>query len=127
MTGQGLNPPTLFKLDLACRPIRKAFGHSPYLVGSVQNRTAQPGSDVDVRLILPDDEYDEKIQSANYRTMLDLAFGAYLREITGLPIDFQIQRMTEANANHSGQRNPLGQRRLSDWKGDAAPEFTWKV
>lgn len=53
-----LSPPVLHRLDLACKPILDAFGHEPYLVGSVQERTASCGSDVDVRLILPDDEYD---------------------------------------------------------------------
>jgi len=44
-----------------------------------------------------------------------------LYAIAGYPP--QIQRMTEANANHAGkQRNPLGGRSLSDWRGDATPE-----
>ena len=119
-----LSPPRLYALDAACRPIRKAFGSWPYLVGSVQERKPGPLSDVDVRLILSDKKYDRLFgkQSAAFRTVLDLAFSAWLAQQTGLPIDFQIQRMTEANANHAGkQRNSLGGRPLSAWLGDATP------
>jgi len=122
-----LSPPRLYALDAACRPIREAFGCSPYLVGSVQERKPGPLSDVDVRLILSDEKYDRLFgkQSAAFRTILDLAFSAWLSQQTGLPVDFQIQRRTEANANHAGkQRNPLGGRALSDWLGDATPIAT---
>lgn len=126
MSGQGLNPPTLFRLDHACKPIVEAFDGDGfgfpagvYLVGSVQERTAGPRSDVDVRLILDDDRYDALVTSPALRTMLDLAFGAYLREMTGLPVDFQIQRRTQANEKHKGTgRNPLGRRSLANWVGD---------
>jgi len=77
-----------------------------------------------VRLILTDKKYDRLFgkQSAAFRTILDLAFSAWLTQQTGLPVDFQIQRMTEANAKHAGkQQNPLGGRSLSDWLGDATP------
>lgn len=115
-----LSPPVLFRLDHACKPIAEAFGHQPHLVGSVQERKASALSDVDVRLILPDDEYDALNLTPPLRTLLDLALGAFLREMTGLPIDFQIQRMTEANLRHPGkQRNPLGGRDLTAWIGDS--------
>lgn len=116
----GLYPAMLFRLDLACKPIAEAFGAPPYLVGSTQERTAQARSDVDVRLILSDKKYDKLITSPELRTMLDIAFSAYLAQMTGLPIDFQIQRRTQANENHQGTgRNPLGVRPLSGWIGDA--------
>lgn len=122
-----LSPPKLYALDAACRPIALTFGFGtgPYLVGSVQERTAGPTSDVDVRLILPDKQYDRlfRKQSAEFRTLLDLAFSGWLAAQTGLPVDFQIQRMTEANERHGGKvRNPLGRRTLANWVGDAAPE-----
>jgi hypothetical protein len=41
-----------------------------------------------------------------------------------MPIDFQIQQQTAANANHQGERNPLGLRDLSNYRGDAAPVRT---
>lgn len=119
-----LSPPLLHRLDLACKPIVEAFDVPPYLVGSYQERTATATSDVDVRLILDDDRYDALMAGApeGFASLLDFALGAYLRELTGLPIDFQVQRQTEANTNHGGgQRNPLGRRKLSAWVGDARP------
>jgi hypothetical protein len=121
-----LSPPVLHRLDLACGPVAEAFAATPYLVGSVQERTSKAGSDVDVRMILTDKVYDRLMKGApseGFATFLDLAVSAYLREMTGLPIDFQVQRMTEANANHKGgQRNPLGGRKLTNWIGDARPK-----
>lgn len=122
-----LSPPVLHRLDLACRHIREVFGgfSGPFLVGSVQERTAGPGSDVDLRLILEDEEYDALMAGTpdGFATLLDFALAAYVREITGLPIDFQVQRRTEASERHGGkQRNPLGGRSLTAWIGDARPE-----
>lgn len=120
-----LSPPVLHRLDLACAPIVEVFGSHVYLVGSVQERKASVRSDVDIRLILPDKKYDRltKRQPDGFATLLDFALGAYLRELTGQPIDFQVQRQSEANERHTGkQRNPLGGRRLTDWLGDARPE-----
>jgi hypothetical protein len=124
-----LSPPVLHRLDLACKPIRELFGgfNGPYLVGSVQERTSGPGSDVDLRLILDDEVYDALMAGTpdGFASLLDFALAAYVREMTGLPIDFQIQRMTEANDRHPGkQRNPLGGRALTAWAGDARPEAT---
>lgn len=113
-----LSPHEMFRLDLACKPIAEAFG-CPYLVGSVHDKP--DFRDVDVRLVLDDDEYDRLITSPAERTMLSVAFTSYLREATGLPIDFGIQRRTEANAAHPTWRNPLGVRHLGNWTGDAAP------
>lgn len=117
----------LHRLDLACRPISAVFGgfSGPYLVGSVQERTAGPSSDVDLRLILKDDIYDSLMTGTpeGFATLLDFALSAYVRELTGLPIDFQVQRATQANDLHAGkQRNPLGRRPLTNWVGDARPE-----
>ncbi len=139
-----LSPQPMFLLDLACRPIRQAFGTPPYLVGSVVQRP--DFRDVDVRLILDDQQYDRIIATPEIRTMLSIAFTAYLQTATGLPIDFGIQRQTQANEQHSIKvrhshtepvigcrcaeltaperptRNPLGLRSLADWTGDAPKE-----
>ena len=122
-----LSPPMLHRLDLACHHISEVFGgwNGPFLVGSVQERTAALGSDVDLRLVLDDEVYDALMAGApeGFATLLDFALGAYVRELTGLPIDFQVQRMTEANERHAGkQRNPLGRRKLTAWLGDARPD-----
>jgi hypothetical protein len=44
-----------------------------------------------------------------------------LAQQTGLPVDYQIQRMTEANAKYDGMRNPIGRRRTYAGGGDATP------
>lgn len=117
-----LSPRQTFLLDEACRPIRQAFGDTPYLVGTAGQRGAY--RDVDVRLILDDQRYNSLAEWAgpNLLSFLGLAIGEYLAARTGLPIDFQIQRQTEANTKHSGPRNPLGVRSLANYVGDAAPE-----
>jgi hypothetical protein len=124
-----LSPPVLHRLDLACKHISEVFGgwNGPFLVGSVQERTAGPGSDVDLRLILNNEDYDALMAGTpeGFATLLDFALSAYVRELTGLPIDFQVQRMKEANEKYAGkQRNPLGRRSLTNWVGDARPEPT---
>lgn len=117
-----LSPRQMFVLDLACKPIVEAFGFgSLYLVGTAAKRETY--RDVDVRCILTDEEYD-RIQDAlgfDALTFLALAVGQYLASLTGLPIDFQFQRRTEANERHNGLRNPLGSRSLSNFQGDARP------
>ena len=78
--------------------------------------------DVDVRLILEDDEFDKVIGTDRARwELLSLAIGDYLRLRTRLPIDFQIQRQTEANERHDKPRNPLGMARTFAGGGDGTP------
>ena len=117
-----LSPRQLFLLDEACKPIREAFGAPPYLVGTAVEKQAY--RDVDVRLIMADEQFDALRAAVGLSaiTFMGFSFGQYLAERTGLPIDFQIQRMTEANAKHSGKRrNPLGTRSLDCYMGDAPP------
>lgn len=115
-----LTPRQLFNLDEACKPLVKAYGVTPYLVGTAAE-TKQPYRDVDVRLIFPNGMYDnlQKVIGQEGIAFTGFVIGAYLESKTGLPIDFQFQRMTEANDRHNGVRNPLGCRELSDYKGDA--------
>lgn len=108
-------------LNLACRLLVDAFGFGIYLVGSSQER--RDYRDVDVRCMLPDDEFDRMFPGAvgmgNGTGRIDarllatnLAFSAYLSQQSGLPVDFQFQRTTEANASFGGRpRNPLGTER----------------
>lgn len=117
-----LSPRQMFLLDLACKPLWEAFdGGAVYLVGTAVER--QPFRDVDVRLIISDKPYDrlKKALGADGIAFLGIAIGQYLASLTGLPIDFQLQRQTEANAHHSGMRNPLGLRHLRSFEGDAPP------
>lgn len=123
-----LSPRQLFLLDLACRPIDEAFDGSVYLVGTAVQR--QPHRDVDVRAMLPDKQFDRLLRAVGMPgiTLFGMAIGQYLADLTGLPIDFQFQRQTEANEKHDGMRNPLGTRTLDEFVGDAPPKRTepWK-
>lgn len=110
-----LPAPHYFALNQACTLIDRSFGTCPYLVGSALERADY--RDVDVRLILPDEQYDRWFNGLNgthdaYWTLLCLSISTWLREQTGLPVDFQIQRQTQANAEHGKhagkKRNPLG-------------------
>lgn len=90
-----------------------AFGEIPYHVGS--SLAGKAWRDVDVRLILPDDEYDrlglgdpERPQQNAKWVSLVLAYSALGKALTGLPVDFQIQQQTHANATESGDRSAIG-------------------
>ncbi len=83
-----------------------------FLVGSCLERP--DFRDVDVRAMMYDGAYDELFprgpdgtESDAFWSLLCESIGAYLAHATGLPNDFQIQRMTEANATYPGPRNAL--------------------
>ena len=116
----GLTTAQLRELDDACGLIRRAFG-MPYLVGSAGTGGRKDWRDVAVRLILSDEEFDALCPTVARWELLSIAIGDYLRRRTRLPIDFQIQRRTEANAKHNGRRNPLGGGRVLAGMGDATP------
>lgn len=116
------SPRQMFLLDHACKPLHEAFDClGVFLVGTAATR--QSYRDVDVRMMLTDKTYDRmlKVMSVEGMAFLGLAIGQYLASMTGLPIDFQIQRQTQANEHHAGTRNPLGLRPLWSYSGDAVP------
>jgi hypothetical protein len=116
--GAGIGMPATLRLDAWALRIADAFGHNPYHVGSSLRATlAGKGEwrDVDVRLMLPDDEFDALFPNHMKPDLLDLKWSLLCevlsesaRQATGLPIDFQIQRTTEANAEYSEPRSALG-------------------
>lgn len=113
--GIGVGMPALLRLEAFAGRVYDAFGHHPYLVGSAAFERGW--RDVDVRLMLPDDEFDALFPNHPSPSRLDLrwalvcdALSELARQQTGLPVDFQIQRQTEANAEHSGGRVALGLR-----------------
>jgi len=102
-----------FNLNHACRVLAEAFGWCLYLVGSVLER--RDYRDVDIRCILPDEEFERLFPglsspSVNAHTsysgpnmkalwvLMGVAISEWLSNRTGLPIDFQIQKQSEANA-----------------------------
>lgn len=127
-----LSPRQMFLLDNAAWPIRRAFAYGDetgpsglYLVGSTMSGEKSAGArDTDVRLMLSDGRYAQ-LKAAVGMTgirFLGIAIGQYLASTTGLPIDFQIQQASAANAEHKGRRNPLGTRDLDNFIGDGEPK-----
>ena len=109
----GVGMPASLWLDEFGHQVWAAFGHPPYLVGSALE--GKQWRDVDVRLILPDEEYkcmglgDPEHSHHNEKWVsLVLAYSALGKAMTGLPIDFQIQQQTDANEQYSKSRSALG-------------------
>lgn len=106
-----LPAPHYFALNQAATLVNAAFGgFGCYLVGSCLER--QDYRDVDVRLILEDATYDRWFGASSGQhesggvhdplwSLLCLAVSEWLKAQTGLPVDFQIQRQTQANEKHS--------------------------
>ncbi len=105
--GSYLSTVDFAQLNHGCLIVTEAFGWgTTYLVGSALESDAF--RDVDVRTILDDDEFDALFHGrAFFWSLVCLGISMYLREVTGLPIDYQIQRRTQANL-HNGPRNPIG-------------------
>ena len=96
--------------------LRDAFGEMPYHVGS-SLRQKDGWRDVDVRILLPDDEYErqgfgnpERPQHNAKWVATMLAWSAFGRALTGLPIDFQVQQRTHANREFSTHADDTGNR-----------------
>jgi hypothetical protein len=105
--------PATLHLDAFAREILAAFGHRPYLVGTAA--TSKTWRDVDVRLMLPDDEFEamfpmhRKPDRHDGRwALMCAAISELAKARTGLPVDFQIQSMSWANKRYDGIRVPLG-------------------
>lgn len=112
-----IGAPAAFKLELAIRHVIEAFGGysdaSCYVVGSVLERA--DWRDVDIRMIMEDDVFARNFPNAGNHwefdakwLLLTVAISDWLSKETGLPIDFQIQPNTHANAHHRGRRDAIG-------------------
>lgn len=109
-------------LNDACIPVNQAFDSPPYLVGSVTE--GGDYRDVDLRVILTDEDFDHWFDGRIMLwSLVCHAISHYLRDVTGLPIDFQIQRMSQANVKFpDGARSPMGfSSRPYAGGGDATP------
>ena len=109
----GVGMPQDLKLHEFGSKVWDAFGGPPYHVGS--SLLEKLWRDVDVRMILDDEEYermgfgDPERPHDNPRWIAYcLAFSALGAEMTGLPIDFQIQQQSLANKEFPGNRSALG-------------------
>lgn len=108
----GVGMPAALFLDEFGKQVWNAFGTPAYLVGSALQ--GKKWRDVDVRLILPDEEYkklglgDPKNPHTNLKWVsLVMAYSILGKHMTGLPIDFQIQQQTRANEMYDGPRSAL--------------------
>jgi len=122
----GVGMPGAILLDAFGSYVWDAFGEIPYHVGSSleteKGTTPWAGAtlnrsqwrDVDVRLIISDEKWekegygDPRDTHRNAKWVATtLAWTAFGRQLTGLPIDFQIQQQTEANKD-DGLRSAIG-------------------
>jgi hypothetical protein len=110
----GVGMPSTLLLDEFGALLSDAFGAVPYHVGSSLVGTGQ-WRDVDVRVMLPDERYESEgygdplhpHQNAKWVAMVR-AFSLLGQQMTGLPIDFQIQQTTDANTRDPHERSALG-------------------
>ena len=108
----GVGMPASLLLQRFGQIVADVFGEIPYHVGS--SISVKSGwRDVDVRLILSDADYEAQgfgdplnPHSNKKWVALVLIFSALGKEMTGLPIDFQIQQQT-ASAKFDGIRSAL--------------------
>lgn len=109
--------PAAFALEQACQQLNDAFGGwGCFLVGSALEHA--DWRDIDVRLILPDEEFTALFPDVVEHTwehdprwlLLTVSISGWLKSVTGLPVDFQIQPQTHANEKHEGHRSALGLR-----------------
>lgn len=98
----GVGMPAALYLEQFGEVCADFFGVHVYQVGS--SLKGPKWRDVDVRVILDDKTYaalglgDPRGDHTNRRWVaLTLAFSALGKQMTGLPIDFQVQQMTYAN------------------------------
>lgn len=96
-----------FDLQHACRAAQAAFGDLGYGVFQVGSTLTRANwRDVDVRCILEDESFDALFAANPTRLrFLNVCVSEWLQARTGLPVDFQFQRQTDANAKFDGPRN----------------------
>jgi len=106
--------PAIFIINEACHALNQAFGEDVgiYLVGS---STERPDfRDVDIRLMLPDDEYKRLFGDPRFHeqnglwSLICVSVSEHLSRLSGVPVDFQIQDTTYANEKHSKPRQAIG-------------------
>jgi len=103
-----IGAPQFFRLNEACRIVNDAFGfgYGVFLVGS--SLTRRDYRDVDLRLIVTDEDFARLFPGelgASWRhpfwSLLCSSISLYLSQVSGLPVDFQVQSMTEANRDYA--------------------------
>lgn len=114
-----IGAPACFALEQAMQHVNAAFdsrdNFGSYVVGSALERA--DWRDVDIRMIMSDEAFDREFPGTRENNswefdvrwiLLTVAISGWLAKQTGLPVDFQFQPQTHANARHKGTRNPIG-------------------
>lgn len=113
-----IGAPEFFRLDQACRIVCDAFdfGYGVFLVGS--SLRTREYRDVDLRCIISDEDFERLFPGAGEASwrhplwsLMCSSISLQLSQASGLPIDFQIQSMTEANRDYPSpehKRNAMG-------------------
>lgn len=96
-----------YRLNNACIPL-SPFGVGTFHVGS--SLETADYHDVDLRCMLIDSEFDRMFDDENDPRLkfLNVTISDWIAARTGLPIDFQFQRMSDANEKFKGRRNGVG-------------------
>lgn len=94
-----------FALEVACAPL-SAAGLHVYLVGSVLERANW--RDVDLRCVDIEGEFGSIIDNPVMLRIVNAAMSGWLRERTGLPVDFQFQSMAENQTYRGNSRSAMG-------------------
>lgn len=114
-----IGPQDVFLLDQWGDQLRRAFGEMPYLVGSVA-RGARDWRDVDIRMTDVLNLYEDKPMALR---VINLSISLWGRQVTGLPIDFQMQPFEEFHSYDGEIRNPMGARTHADWQLERRPRL----
>lgn len=101
----------------------EVFGDMPYQVGS--SVKSKEFRDVDVVVMMSPEKFyswagPHGVHGARYRAIC-ASFSSWGTKITGLPIDFKLQEVMYANANHTGQREAIGIRIDEEWIDPKCP------
>lgn len=92
-----------YNLNIACRPVSN-IGYGTFHVGS--SLRTRDFRDVDLRCILPNEEFDGWLKNPDLHKFLNVAISEWIAARTGLPIDFQFQRATDANEEFPSPEYP---------------------
>ena len=113
--GVYIGAPACFELERCCQDLKRAFpkGHI-YLVGSALKK--QDWRDIDIRMMLDDGDFQEMFPAVVENRwefdprwiILTVSISQWMSKLTGLPIDFQFQKISHANKHHDGPRSAMG-------------------
>ena len=107
-------------LDMFGDIVKDAFGtDAVFHVGSSMGEDKVSWRDVDIRVLLTDEAWnklgllkpEQNHYDAKWRALC-IVFSHYGRHLTGLPIDFQVQRIKDANEQFKGGRSHVGTKTL---------------